>query len=234
MKILHTDFYGGPSSAKFLLDELSVCALAVYNASSADAQFRAVVTTNWEFLLRVQSEGLEFFKGTPEWEEGPLPTGVNAALWEAADGALVLKLRRRKHRRLGSTLSRTCSCKSKTPVIRILKQCHVCWLKSFIKERDVGTNLWTYQPAEFSKRVKAQLALLRVKNGEHFTCKAFRAGKATSMAKLGSTLGEILRAGEWRSIAVQRYLDAEAIDPNKLLAAMMEASDEEDVKTEDS
>ena len=38
------------------------------------------------------------------------------------------------------------------------------------------------------------------------------------MARLGSGLGEILAAGQWRSLAFQRYCNAEDnIDPNEVL-----------------
>ena len=49
------------------------------------------------------------------------------------------------------------------------------------------------------------------------------------MAKEGSTIAEILMAGEWRSRAFLRYCDIDAVDPNELLTTTLDNSDEEDV-----
>ena len=60
------------------------------------------------------------------------------------------------------------------------------------------------------------------------TLKAFRAGKANSMAATGSGLRAILEAGEWKSKAVLNYLQSETIDEISLLNATIEQSDAED------
>jgi len=97
----------------------------------------------------------------------------------------------------------------------------------YIVALDVGTKLWTFQPAEFTKHVKSQLTVLQVKGVDGFSCKAFRAGKATALAAAGSNLGEFLAVGEWRSISFARYFHEESVDPNRLLAVYFEMSDNE-------
>jgi len=56
------------------------------------------------------------------------------------------------------------------------------------------------------------LGLLMVPQADKYTTKCFRAGRATDLAKHGVALGEIMAMGEWRSDAVRRYLDTDAID----------------------
>ena len=58
--------------------------------------------------------------------------------------------------------------------------------------------------------------------------KAWRAGRATSMAAAGDSLGKILDHGEWRSKAVLAYIDESQVDATRLLMDSLEASDRED------
>ena len=126
---------------------------------------------------------MEIIIGTQKWEPKP-PPEVKAAIWVDKDGTLVLRLRRKTHRQNGSTLRRICAC----PIWKFTKQfaaldkCNVCWLINYVKQFEVGQNMYTFQAAEFAKRMKAQLQILRVPGAEVFTCKAFRAGKATALA----------------------------------------------------
>jgi hypothetical protein len=69
------------------------------------------------------------------------------------------------------------------------------------------------------------LVLLSVPDAEKFSLKAFRAGKATELARSGSALGTILAAGEWRSNAFMRYVDEDAVDSSAVLGMVMDASD---------
>ena len=67
--------------------------------------------------------------------------------------------------------------------------------------------------------------MLGVAGAKTFTLKAYRAGKATSMAAAGATIGQILLAGEWRSQAFLRYVDTDIVDHAQLLSAVVEGSD---------
>ena len=71
------------------------------------------------------------------------------------------------------------------------------------------------------------LTLLMAPGAERFTLKAFRAGKATELAKAGATLGSILTAGEWKSAAVTRYVDEDALDASAFIGIVAESSDGE-------
>jgi len=87
VKNTHVDYYGGPSCAKSLLTEKSLAQLVIYYSGQCDAQFIVRLSTNWEFLLRVQSEGLEVHKGDKSWSETMLD-GINAAMWVSDKGEL--------------------------------------------------------------------------------------------------------------------------------------------------
>ena len=75
--------------------------------------------------------------------------------------------------------------------------------------------------------MKRMLSLLLAPDAEKFSLKAFRAGKATELAKAGSALGSILAAGEWKSTAFMRHVDEDAVDASAVLGMVTEASDSE-------
>jgi len=76
--------------------------------------------------------------------------------------------------------------------------------------------------------LKRVLGVLGVPIVEAVSFKAFRAGKATSMACSGHTLAHKLNAGEWRSSAYIIYVDeALAVEQVVLRHAVENCSDEE-------
>ena len=77
------------------------------------------------------------------------------------------------------------------------------------------------------------LTLLHVVDASRYTLKAFRAGRVTALAASGASIGEILLAGEWKSFALMRYIDMDAVDQAQLLNAALDASDKEDEPEED-
>ncbi len=87
--------------------------------------------------------------------------------------------------------------------------------------------IWEWSPQEASRLLKRLLLLLLTPGADKFTLKAFRAGKATELAKAGTTLGQILAAGEWKSSAVTRYVDEDALDASALVSMVTEESDGE-------
>ena len=55
----------------------------------------------------------------------------------------------------------------------------------------------------------------------------FRRGHAQDLADAGAHLNEILQAGQWRSAAFFRYLDAEEVDSRAVLEAHFNMSEDE-------
>ena len=71
------------------------------------------------------------------------------------------------------------------------------------------------------------MGLQGVEQASDFTLKTYRASAATALAACGHSLGDILRAGEWRSSAFLRYVDEDMVDGSSVLAAAIDASDVE-------
>ena len=74
--------------------------------------------------------------------------------------------------------------------------------------------------------VRRMLTLLGHKDANRCTLKAFRAGRATSLAAAGSPIGVILAAGEWKSSAFLRYCQADEISVSAVLEVVC-AEDED-------
>ena len=70
--------------------------------------------------------------------------------------------------------------------------------------------------------------MLACDRAEQYSLMAFRAGRATALAAKGVSLGDILRAGEWRSSAFLRYVDEDVVDAAQMLNRIYEVSDGEE------
>ena len=75
--------------------------------------------------------------------------------------------------------------------------------------------------------IRRILGALNVDKPEEFTLKMFRAGHATALAEEGKSIGDILRAGEWKSAAFLAYVNEDAVDASQLLDAVLDDSDDE-------
>ena len=84
-----------------------------------------------------------------------------------------------------------------------------------------------FSSSEFVRHLRRLLTLLQIPESDSLTLKAFRAGKATELAKAGLPLGKVMAAGEWKSGAVARYIDDDAVDAVSLMSLVAEASDGE-------
>ena len=71
-------------------------------------------------------------------------------------------------------------------------------------------------------QLKRLIAFIGTPNASVTTWKAVRAGRATAMAAAGSSLGEILCAGEWRSLAYLRYVNEEIADAGQGLRSTIQ------------
>ena len=170
--------------------------------------------------MRVQSEGLELVKGCPE-DATCLPPDRASGVWIASDGALVVRLRRRKNRPNGSMLKRKCLCNVNAAL------CPPCVMKPLLAEKEVGERLWFISAHEAVTVLQGLMQKGGRKDWASFTLKTYRASSATSMASEGNSLGTILNAGEWRSAAFLRYVDEEMVDGATMLANTIDSSDAE-------
>ena len=76
--------------------------------------------------------------------------------------------------------------------------------------------------------LRGWLRVLKIEQAANYRTHDLRRGHARDMVQSGARLGEILRAGEWRSAAFLSYLDKDELECNATLEAHLgESSDEE-------
>ena len=72
------------------------------------------------------------------------------------------------------------------------------------------------------------LAALYVKDADMYRTHDLRRGHAEDLRLNGATLGEILRAGDWRSPAFLQYLDTEQLEHDRTAEAHLQDSSGEE------
>ena len=84
-------------------------------------------------------------------------------------------------------------------------------------------------PASVLRDARRVLTLHSVEGSREYTLKSFRAGRATSLAAAGWTFHTYaMEAGEWKSMAVLRYIDTDAVDLTQAFQIALRTSDDED------
>jgi hypothetical protein len=131
---------------------------------------------------------------------------------------------KRKNRLHPSSSYRPCWCK-KCPIT-----CPVHILGAFMAELPVGTQPFVrISPAQANSGLKRMLQALDVPHAEEFITHDMRRGHAEDLRRGGATLGEILRAGDWKSPAFLHYLDAEQLDMDRIVEAHDLGSSDDEV-----
>ena len=161
----------------------------------------------WQFLLRVQSEAvpLQYGEVCPQT---PLPADRHSAVWVDSEFVCHLRLRRRKHMPAGSVMSRPCICEGSEKSVFCLSH----RLGPGLSKLQQGQSLFPFTASQCLKRLRSLLSLLNVPGASCFTFKAFRAGKATALAKSGCPVHIIMNMGQWKSAAMLRYVSPDAFD----------------------
>ena len=84
-------------------------------------------------------------------------------------------------------------------------------------------------PTSVLRDARRVLTLHSVEGSREYTLKSFRAGRATSLAAAGWTFPTyVMEAGEWKSMAVLRYIDTDAVDLTQAFQIALRTSDDED------
>ena len=98
------------------------------------------------------------------------------------------------------------------------------------KDWKVGDQFFpSCSPVKELASLKRVLCLIGAPNYSCMTWKSVRAGRASAMAAAGCTLGEILGAGEWRSMAYLRYVSEEVADAGQVLRTTLQRELDEEV-----
>ena len=140
------------------------------------------------------------------------------------EGSLSLRLKRRKNKIGGSVLTRKCWCK----VCSLTCPVHV--LGPFFRMCEPGSHPFVIHDGHSAlAALRGWLRVMGVADANKFRTHDLRRGHARDMLHAGARLGEILRAGEWRSAAFLTYLDREELECDATLEAHLGESSDEDV-----
>ena len=175
----------------------------------------------YAFMLRVPSEALPVLTGDVGEQDLPVPAGMHSRLG-LRRGELVLQLARRKNRPHGSVLVRGCWCS------RCAATCPVHVLAPWLCALPEGSSPFGHLTARAARTgLKLKLAALGTPNAADFWLHDFRRGHTQDLLDRGANLGEILRAGEWRTPAFLCYLDLQKLDKAAVMEAHAGESDSE-------
>ena len=176
-----------------------------------------LLLASYAFLLRLPSEALPLAVGAA-------PVGKEAPVFRVHKEKVELWLPRRKNRLYPTSLFRSCWCRQ-CPIT-----CPVHVLGKWLAEFPRGTQPFVAIGANGDMRgLRSCLATLGVPDAEAFRTQDLRRGHAEDMRLAGSTLGEILRAGDWRTPAFLRYLDAVQVEHDRTVEAHLGDSSDEEV-----
>ena len=162
---------------------------------------------SWSFLLRVQSEGVPLEAGA-DAELRSLPPHRHAAIVLDELGNLHLRLRCRKNRPGGSLLMRPCTCNG--PGGSLLCAPHRAQAR--LEQMVPGERLFPASESHYLSLFRKALKLLGVPQASNFGFKAFRAGRATQLAKEGKPVHVIMMMGERRNAALLNDVSPDTLD----------------------
>ena len=180
---------------------------------------------SWVFLLRSRSEASTLVMNASEdtlrnRHQQLVVPGVIGIL----DQKLVIRLRSRKNRLGGDTISRDCVCKKKTGVnIHVpVCLCPIHFLWEWIKSRGVpGKPLFSEGVAGRSQAwLQVALEARGYPESSSYTLHALRRGGAQSIMDEGGDLATILKAGGWKSSAFRVYLDMMGLENAVVTASL--------------
>ena len=211
---------GGQLPAKWSLTAVHLRQAVLTARSLCQPGMAELFLLSWEFLFRVQSEGVPLEAGVPG-EGTCLSPERHSAVFIDAELCLNVRLQRRKHRPRGSLLRRPCTCRQDN------RFCVVHKLQGLLASKALGERLFDFTSYQVLKALRQTLGLLGVEGAQAFTLKAFRAGRATAMAAEGANMAAILQAGEWRSWSALRYIDPDQVDQAHVMRTLIAASDDE-------
>jgi len=190
----------------------------VYTADRLALEHVAMLfLVTYTFLLRLPSEALPIVRGSVG-----VANNEQSCLYLSGD-LLCLKLAKRKNKVNGSLLKRGCwchSCKLTCPV-------HSLW--PYFEDMQIGHKPFAKMtPASALARLRCFLRELDVADAHKYRTHDWRRGHAKDMQMNGSTLYQILMAGEWRSPSFMSYMDLMELEMGATMEAHMAESSSED------
>lgn len=201
---------------------ISLCTVEKFMATASAGQTRRVFVvlclTAYAFLLRVPSEALPIAAHGYEGSN----KGATPVLRVHSD-KLELVLPRRKNRLHATTLFRKCWC-GKSP-----QTCPVHILGAFFAALPEGSQPFVHlSPAVTLETLRCILEDIGIPDARQYRTHDLRRGHAEDLRIGGATLGEILRAGDWKSPAFLHYLNNEQLEMDRTAEAHWHDSSEEE------
>ena len=139
------------------------------------------------------------------------------------DDELCLRLASRKNRDTGTVMRRSCwclSCERTCPV-------HALW--PFFAEKEVGAQPFIgFTPSFALSGLRDMLRQLNIPDAKLYRTHDLRRGHCQDLVDSGSTVAEILRAGQWKSAAFLQYVDMDDLERGAVMEAHMDESSSDD------
>ena len=199
-----------------LVQRIVVQAAACSNPGARTLSMAILMT--YVFLLRLPSECLPVRTASHTQSDE-----LHQAVVDVQADGISLRLRRRKNKEGGSLLKRKCWCATCS------KTCPVHVLGKFFADLGLGMTPFSILSAPgVLAALRRWLQVLQVPDALHYRTHDIRRGHARDLQRSGSSLLEILHAGEWRSAAFLSYLDTDDLECDATLEAhLCESSDDE-------
>ena len=150
-------------------------------------------------------------------DTGSLPDDKHSGIWVDQENRATLRLLKRKHRPRGSYMQRCHTCFGQVDKVFC---CIPCRLKVATTKTRYGERLFDLRPAEIMKLITSESLKMAIQ-ADNLTWKAFRAGHATHLARIGTQVRVIMKAGEWRSAAYANYVDEDTFDAEVFVNAIL-------------
>ena len=200
---------------KFIRIGLLQQMVAMSNATQQHVRLVSLCMTSYAFLLRVPSEAIPICAHSA--------SNFNAPVMTVSEHELVLSLPKRKNRRTPSVLRRRCWCQ------QCEATCPVHVLGPYFRALAPGEQPFVkFKPSSALRELRALLEHLQVPDAHAYRTHDLRRGHAEDLRINGATLGEILRAGDWKSPAFLMYLDQSQLELDRTVEAhLVDSSDEE-------
>ena len=174
--------------------------------------FAAAYVVAANFLLRCRSELVDM-----KFDQLSFNTNVQPA-------TVTLVLHSRKNMPHGASLTRKCICHSHPKLCPV----HIFSRLATAARRSMVGKVFGFTYSSFQNTMRGHLSDLNVEHHQEYSTKAFRRGTAQEMVATGSSLAEVLSAGQWRSAAFLLYLRQADIEEDAVFAAFDQLSDDED------
>ena len=190
-------------------------ALMVFEQGKA---FAMLFLTAYVFALRLPSEALPMV-----WSAGKALVNDKRSVLQLSGQELRLTLARRKNRERPTHLLRSCWCSTQK------KLCPIHALGAWFQTLSDGATPFAHiTPARARHVLRTTLKDLAVAEAMLYGTHAFRRGHVQDVIAKGGRVTEVLLAGDWRSPAFFRYVDAESLERDAVVEAHVLESDSEE------